>query len=341
MRIALTADPEIPVPPVYYGGIERIVDMLAKEYHERGHEVTVFAHPDSTPPGRHVAWAGRCSQSKSDTARNSMILAWEVLSHRYDIVHSFSRIAYLAPILPLRIPKIMTYQRAISPRSVRLGHMLSGGTLEFTAISQWMMEPVQNLGRWHVVPNGVPLETYTFQPTVKPDAPLVFLGRIEEIKGPHLAIEVAKRSHNRLIIAGNVPDEKRPWFDAYVAPHIDDRQIQYIGPVDDARKNALLGEAKAFLMPILWDEPFGIVMAEAMACGTPVIGFRRGAVSEVVEDDVTGFIVNNIEDMISSVMRLENVSRSACRRRVDKMYSATAVANGYLLIYAQMQKGNI
>jgi hypothetical protein len=183
LRIALTSDPELPVPPKLYGGIERIIDMLARGLVARGHEVTVFAHHNSSTAGRLISWPGRSSRSPTDTARNAAVLAREALSGRFDLIHSFSRIAYLSPLLPLSIPKIMTYQRAISPRTTRWGLALSRGTLSFTAISDWMMRDVSTVGRWAMVPNGVSLDVYEFAPVVSSDAPLVFLGRVEEIKG--------------------------------------------------------------------------------------------------------------------------------------------------------------
>jgi glycosyltransferase involved in cell wall biosynthesis len=336
LRIALTADPELPVPPVHYGGIERIVDMLAKHLVMRGHDVTLFAHPQSTCPVPTVGWLGRKSASRSDTLRNAATLASRVATGHFDIVHSFSRIAYLTPILPFPIPKLMSYQREISPRTTRMAHRLSRGTLEFSAISRQMIEAAGLAGRWHLVANGVPLDTYTFRGTVDPDAPLVFLGRIEEIKGPHIAIEVARRTGRKLILAGNIPDEHRGWFRAHVEPHIDDKQIRYIGPVNDAQKNDLLGRSQAFLMPILWEEPFGIVMAEAMACGTPVVGLRRGAVSEVVEHGVTGFVVDTVEELVAATERVHVIDRAACRARVEQLYSDTAITDGYIKIYRQM-----
>lgn len=338
MRLALTADPELPVPPELYGGIERVIDMLARGLVARGHDVTVFAHSDSATAGRLVPWPGRSSTSVSDTARNAAALAREAMRGRFDLIHSFSRIAYLAPMLPLSIPKIMTYQRPITPRSVRYGHVLSRGTLSFTAISDWMMRHVSGVGRWAMVPNGVPLDIYDFSPAVAADAPLVFLGRVEEIKGPHLAIEIAKRTGRRLVIAGNVPDEKRAWVEANVLSHVDGDRIQYVGPVNDAQKNALLGNAAAFLMPILWDEPFGIVMAEAMACGTPVLGLVRGAVPEVIEDGITGFVRADIDGLVLAVGQLSTIDRAACRARVERLYSQHAVVEGYLTAYRESLK---
>lgn len=336
MRIALTADPELPVPPVHYGGIERIVDMLARGLVDRGHEVTLFAHRDSSSAGRLVAWPGLSSQSKIDTLRNAATLAREVARGDFDVVHSFSRIAYLLPILGLRLPKLMTYQREIPRRSVVLGHRLSRGTLEFSAISQFMMAGVKDIGAWHLVYNGVPLASYDFKASVPPDAPLAFLGRIEEIKGPHIAIEVARRANAGLVIAGNIPEAHRGWFEQNIAPHIDGDRVRYIGPVDDKQKNELLGSARAFLMPILWEEPFGIVMAEAMACGTPVIGFRRGAVPEVVEDNLTGYVVDTTEEMGVALSAIETIDRFAVRARVERMFSENSIVEGYIDIYKQM-----
>jgi glycosyltransferase involved in cell wall biosynthesis len=333
LRIALTADPELAVPPKLYGGIERIIDMLARELAARGCEVTLFARADSVSAGRLVAWPGRASGSKADTVRNAMTLAAEVTRGRFDLVHSFSRIAYLTPILPLPIPKLMTYQRAITRRTIKAGHALSGGSLAFSAISEWMMADVRDVGRWFMVPNGAPLDVYDFAPSVADDSPLVFLGRIEQIKGPHLAIDIAQASGRRLIIAGNVETEHRAWYEAMVAPRIDGTDIQFAGPVNDQQKNALLGQAAGFLMPILWDEPFGIVMAEALACGTPVLGLNRGAVPEVVEDGVTGFVAETAAELAERVGRLAQISRAACRARAERLYSAQAVADGYLAVY--------
>ncbi len=336
LRIALTVDPELPVPPVHYGGIERIVDMLARELTKRGHEVVLFSHPHSKCPVERVAWPGASSRAGRDTMRNALTLARHVATGKFDLVHSFSRIAYMAPLLAWPIPKLMSYQREISPRTTGLAHQLSRGSLQFSAISRQMLQVVPLAGTWHLVPNGVPLQTYAFRADVAPDAPLVFLGRIEEIKGPHLAIEAARRTGRRLVLAGNIPAEHRDWFDTRIAPEIDGERITYMGPVDDAQKNALLGSASALLMPILWEEPFGIVMAEAMACGTPVIGFARGAVPEVVADGVTGFVVAGLDEMIAAIGKTGSIERAACRARVERLFSAEAVTDAYLHIYEKL-----
>lgn len=336
LRILLTADPEIPVPPRLYGGIERIIDMHVRELVARGHDVTLAAHPASVVPCSLVVYGGMSSKSRVDTCRNMFTIARTVAGGGFDVVHSFGRLAYLLPLLPMTIPKLMTYQREITPRSVAWGSRLSRGTLHFSAISRWMMANVGSLGEWHLVYNGVPLSSYDFVPQVPEQAPLVFLGRIEFIKGPHLAIDVAHRTGRRLVIAGNVPTGHEAYFEEAVRPHLDGRQVTYIGAVDDRQKNELLGNAAAFLMPILWEEPFGIVMAEAMACGTPVLGLHRGAVPEVVENGITGFVEDDLEGLVAAVDRIPQIWRQACRDRVEKLFSGRAVTEAYLGVYRAM-----
>jgi glycosyltransferase involved in cell wall biosynthesis len=333
LKIAITADPELSVPPRLYGGIERVIDMLIMGLVARGHEVTLFAHPDSHVPCRTVPYRGASSVSHADTLRNMLTVARGVIDGGYDVVHSFGRIAYLLPLLPLSIPKLMTYQRKVTPRSIEWGHKLSRGTLHFSAISQWMMQDTKQLADWHLVYNGVPMDVYDFAPSVTDDAPLVFLGRIEHIKGTHLAIEIARRTGRRLVIAGNISHEHQAYFDEQVKPHLDGDSITFVGPLDDRQKNVLLGQAAAFLMPILWEEPFGIVMAEALACGTPVLGLRRGAVPEVVVDGVTGFVRDDVDGLVAAVDRIGELDRRASRDRAERFFSNDAITEAYLGVY--------
>jgi glycosyltransferase involved in cell wall biosynthesis len=337
LRIAMTADPELPVPPRFYGGIERIIDLLVRGLRARGHEVTLFAHADSTTNAQIVGYRRRSSHSLFDTARNSTLIARNVYLGNYDILHSFSRLAYLLPLMPLGLPKLMTYQRQITRRSVALAHALSRGSLQFSAISRKMMAPVQDIGVWHLVYNGVPMEAFRFSANVAADAPLVFLGRIEHIKGTHLAIEIARRAGVPLVIAGNIPSEHQGYFDKNVKPWIDGSSVKYIGSVDDRQKNELLSQARALLMPILWEEPFGIVMAESLACGTPVVGFSRGSVPEVVEDGVTGFVRENIDDLIEAVVKINKISRANCRSSAEQKFSNDVVVERYLDIYRTLR----
>jgi glycosyltransferase involved in cell wall biosynthesis len=334
----MTADPDIVVPPKHYGGIERIIDMLVRGLTARGHEVTLFAHPESAVPCRLEAYRGRRSDSTSATLQNVWRVSSKLLKDRFDIVHSFGRLAYLMPVLPAALPKLMSYQRAITGRSVAWGERLAHGTLHFSGCSRHLIAAFSRRANWHVVYNGVPLAKYTFQMTVPADAPLVFLGRVEEIKGPHLAIEVARRSQRRLIIAGNIPAETmhREFFDRQIAPHLDGEQIEYVGPVNDEQKNDLLGRAAAFLMPILWDEPFGIVMAEALACGTPVIALNRGSVPEIVEHQRNGLVCDSVGQMVDAVMRVGEIDRRACRTIMEERFSDQAITAAYDALYLKI-----
>jgi glycosyltransferase involved in cell wall biosynthesis len=325
------------VPPRYYGGIERIIDLLVKGLHARGHDVTLFAHRDSTTSARVVGYRGRSSRSLVDTVTNSTLIAGNVYLGNYEILHSFSRLAYLIPLMPLGLPKLMTYQREVTRRSVALAHKLSRGSLQFCAISRQMMEHVRDVGVWHLVYNGVPVKAFGFATSVPADAPLVFLGRIEHIKGTHLAIEIARRAGMRLVIAGNVPSGHQGYFDNNIRPWIDGSSVKYIGPVDDRQKSELLGRARALLMPILWEEPFGIVMGEALACGTPVVGFSRGSVPEVVEDGVTGFVRDSVDGLVEAVGKIDTISRANCRSSAEQKFSDDIVVESYLNIYRALR----
>jgi glycosyltransferase involved in cell wall biosynthesis len=331
-------DPEIPVPPKHYGGIERVVYLLVCGLAEQGHAVTLFANSNSLVSCDLVPYPGQASRSWGDTCRNTMRVAALVAQRRFDLVHSFGRLLYLLPLLPGSLPKLMSYQRHVSRLSVTWGHRLSGGSLQFTACSRQMIQAVEHLAAWHVIYNGVGADQYEFRSDVASDAPLVFLGRLEQIKGPHLAIEAARRAGRRLVIAGNVPEERhhRKYFETEILPHVDADRVRFMGPVDDRQKNALLGEAAALLMPILWDEPFGIVMAEALACGTPVVGFRRGSVPEVVEDGVNGFGCNDVAGMSRAIEQLQEIDRAACRRSMEQRFSSTVMVREYLRVYSSL-----
>jgi glycosyltransferase involved in cell wall biosynthesis len=340
LRIAITADPEIPVPPQFYGGIERIIHLLVCGLVEKGHEVTLFAHGESSVPCAVVPYRNTGRSGAGHLVSSTLHMAAEARRRRFEVIHSFGRLGYLASVLPTRIPKIMSYQRPITRSSVIWGKRLSLGSLHFTACSRQMTEQVRDLCKFHVVYNSVSPASYTYQPLVEADAPLVFLGRLEHIKGTHIAIETAKRTGRKLIIAGNIPagDIHRKYFEEKVRPHVDGERIQYVGPVGDEEKNRLLGGAAAFLMPILWDEPFGIVMAEALACGTPVIGLRRGSVPEIVDDRINGFVCGSVDEMETATRQLDRISRSDCRRTMEARFSSSVMVEQYLKLYLEVIK---
>lgn len=337
MKIAITVDPEIPVPPLHYGGIERIVDMLVKGLVERGHDLTLFAHRESMVPCELVAYPGLKSQHTIDFLRNTLTVS-RILNRQFDVVHSFGRLAYLTALLPTALPKLMSYQREPSIEQIKKALKIAKkGTLTFTGCSEYIAAKIRPYAPSRAIPNGVPMAAYQFTSEIESNAPLVFLGRIEEIKGTHIAIEVAKKSGHRLIIAGNIPADNEVYFQRYIKPHIDSEQIRYVGPVTDVQKNEILGKAMAFLMPILWNEPFGIVMAEALACGTPVIAFARGATPEIVHNGINGYLCNTIEEMIDAVKEIKKLKRNDCRCVFEERFSDVAIVSQYETLYEQIR----
>jgi len=341
-RIALTVDPEIPVPPKHYGGIERVVDMLVRGLMERGHQVTLFAHGDSSVPCKVESYPANGSRGTLNLIRNLSHVSARLLREDFDVVHSFGRLAYLLPVLPLSTPKIMSYQRGITPRSVAWGNRLSRGTLHFTGCSKNQMRDYAKCDNWHAVYNGVPATSYQCRKQVDADAPLVFLGRVEKIKGPHVAIRVAQRSGRKLRIAGNVPvgAEHQAFFESEIQPHLNGDSIVYVGPVDDIQKNTFLGQAAALIFPIEWAEPFGIVMAEALACGTPVLAFPKGSAPEVVQHGVNGFLCQSEEEMVTSVSRIGEIDRGECRRVFEERFSDRAIVDDYVNLYRSLIQKN-
>lgn len=341
MRILLTADPELPVPPGQYGGIERLVDMWRGELRQRGHVVGLSARGDSTADVDTLfPWQGPRSQHGGDTLRNTLALWRAARRFRADVVHSSSRLIYTLPLLLTRIPVVMTYHRWPGTRQIRIAARLGGRRLAFTGVSEF----ITSIGRtggghWHVVHNCIDLARLEFQPTVAPDAPLVFLSRIEAVKGAKEAVGIAQAAGVPLVLAGNHSADATAasYWQQEIAPRIDGRNVTYIGPVDDAQKSALLGRARGLLVPVQWNEPFGLVFAEALACGTPVIGTPRGALPEIVRENETGFLIRSLEEGVQAVAALPRLSRTACRRDAETRFTPAASVDRFLAIYAGLR----
>ncbi|MES2113091.1 MAG: glycosyltransferase family 4 protein [Bacteroidota bacterium] len=332
MKIAITADPFIPVPPVFYGGIERIIDLLCKELSLRGHEVTLFAHRDSKTAGNLIAYRYE-SGSLWDTLINGWTVSRAAGWGKFDLIHNFGRLGYLLPLLPANIPKLMSYQREPTIAQIKKAVSLSRrNTLFFTGCSDYITNQIQPYAKAFTVYNGVDTEKYTACTNISEDAPLIFLGRIEPVKGTDAAINFAVRTNKRLIIAGNVPPDHQTYFEKKILPLLDSR-IQYIGPVNDEQKQDLLANGLALLMLIKWNEPFGIVMAESMACGTPVLGLSCGAVPEVIDFGVTGYYSEEAGTLADYVSRVAQLDRSVVRKVAETRFSAKAIVNEYLKVY--------
>lgn len=344
MKILLVMDSGIKVPPVGYGGHERLVYLMALEYRAMGHEVHLLVTKGSEVPGCTVHGFGKEEFPPGYVHRlTSLLSVWLFLfrNHRkFDLVHNFGRLAFLLPILNKPVKKIMTYGRVISGRNIHLVNKLPNRNLVFTGASKDLISRITQKGEWHAVYNAIDFDNYIPVPEVNEKAPLVFLGRLERFKGCHTAIRVALETGNRLIIAGNISplEEERVYFENEIRPFIDDKQIIYVGALNDQQKNGWLGNSKALLFPIEGIEAFGIVMIESMACGTPVIAFRHGAVDEVVEDGVTGFKVNDLDEMIAATKRIDEISRMRCRERAQSRFSASMIAREYIDLFEKKPK---
>lgn len=344
MRIVITADPYLPVPPSGYGGIERVIAVLVEGLMIRGHAVTLVAHPDSRTSAPLVPYGTPPHTGARRRASELAQVGHALWSRRdeVDVIHSFGRLAALAPVLPLRIPKVQTYQRAVPWSGVRRASRVAGHSLVFTGCSSALYSGADQAERagWHTVYNPVDTSRYHCHLRVAADAPLMFLGRLEAIKGVGEAIAIARAAARRLVIAGNrvTSADGQAYFDRVVAPAIDGEQVTYAGEVDDLQKDALLGQAAALLMPIQWDEPFGIVMIEALACGTPVIGFSRGSVPEVIRHGETGYVCAGLDEAVRSVGLLARIDRARCRLDAETRFGVDPIVDAYEQVYASVPR---
>jgi glycosyltransferase involved in cell wall biosynthesis len=340
MRILFITDPGILVPPSGYGGIERIVADLAVEYIKMGFTVDLLTTKGSNIDGCSVYSIGNAGFPPTKLVMyTSIFKAWVFLlrkNNHYDLIHNFGRLLYLFPVLKTNNRKIQSYQREITSRNAETVLKFNPTKLAFTGCSYNLINRANPLGYWKGIHNCVVFNKFQLTSIVNIlDAPLVFLGRIERIKGCHTAIEVAKITGRKLLIAGNISKlpEEIHYFENEIKPHIDDVNVEFVGEVNDVQKNELLGRSAAFLMPIEWNEPFGIVMIEAMACGTPVIAFPYGSVPEVVEEGITGFVVNDKEEMIDAVAKINKIDRSLCRQTAESRFDVAVIAKQYLSLF--------
>lgn len=338
MRILLLMDPFIPVPPENYGGIERVVHDLATQYFNMGHSVTLVAGPNSKSPDRLITYGENGELNPNINFRHLYqvynILIKEIKNH--DVIHNFGRLAFLAPILRHDIRKVQSYLRYVSRFNVVKTDLLRPINLTYTAVS----EAIKRTGEttksyWDVVYNCAPTDQFKFKADTNPEGYLAFIGRFERCKGLHNAIKVAKQTNRQLIIAGfisQIPQERR-YYEREIKPFIDGDQIKWIGEVNNAQRNELLRNASALLTPVEWLEPFPVIIPEAYACGTPVLGFARGGIPEGIEHGVTGFISNNVAEMVEHTFKIDQLSRSACRMKAENEYSAQKIAENYFNLY--------
>jgi glycosyltransferase involved in cell wall biosynthesis len=330
VRIALVSTPFVAVPPRAYGGTELIVYELARGLRRAGHDVTLFATGDSEGPG--VRWLYERAvwppEPRVD-ALHCRAAAREIARDEFDLVHAHSP-GFLDAAAELSTPIVYTVHHVRDEELQRtyLGHPL----VQYVAISARQAQLSPGLAN-HVVHHGLDPEAF---PAGRGESDrALFIGRLSWCKGPDVAVAASRQAGVELIVAGELHHEREdpPGWAAEVDRLLSQPGVRRVGPVGGERKQRLLGSARALVMPIRWEEPFGLVMIEAMLSGTPVIAFPRGAAPEVVEEGVTGFLVNDAAEMADALLRAGELDRDACRRRARERFSSARMVRDYLRVY--------
>ncbi len=340
MRIAQVAPLTEAVPPKFYGGTERVVHWLTEELVALGHDVTLYASGDSQTSAKlEAAWprALRLDGSVRDPNALHMLMLERVRQRAddFDFLHFHLDYYPFSIFSRCHTPFITTlHGRLDLPEHQPL--FATFPSIPIISISDAQRRPIPHAGWVNTVYHGLPEKMLTPQP-VKPQY-LAFLGRIAPEKRVDRAIRVALECGIPLKIAAKVDRVDREYYDEQIKPMIDGKNIEYIGEITDAQKSDFLSGAVALMTPIDWPEPFGLVMIEAMACGTPVIAFNRGSVPEVVDEGVTGFIVEDEKSAIGAVYRLSELSRAGVRKRFEERFTARRMAQDYLAVYRQLME---
>ena len=338
MRIAQLAPLAESVPPKLYGGTERVVAWLVDELVELGHQVTLFASGDSRTRGELHAVCPRAIRlgRKGTDPNAACALLLEAVAKRateFDVIHAHIDWLPLPLLTRLGVPFLTTMHGRLDLPG--LGDVVREfPRAHFVSISDDQRRPLPDANWTATVQHGLPLDL--LRPSDKQGSYLAFLGRLTAEKGPEDAIRIARAAQRPLRIAAKIPRGETVYFKKHLEPLIDGKNVQLVGEVDDVKKQPFLAEAAALLFPIDWPEPFGLVMIEAMACGTPVIAYRSGSVPEVIEDGVTGFIVDDEAEAIAAVNRLEQLDRRKIRSRFEERFSARRMAKEYEGLYQKL-----
>ncbi|EHQ53672.1 glycosyl transferase group 1 [Ectothiorhodospira sp. PHS-1] len=338
MKIAQVSPLYESVPPKLYGGTERVVCYLTEALIDKGHDVTLFASGDSETRARLVAGAPQALRLAGcrDTYSYHMIQLDQVLAQaeEFDLIHFHVDYLHFPASRFLTTPHLTTlHGRLDIPELWPLYNHFR--QVPVVSISDAQRRPLPFANWQGTVYHGLPENLYRFNPAK--GEYLAFLGRISPEKRADRAIEIAIRSEMPLKIAAKVDEADREYFEARIRPLLSHPLVELLGEINDRDKQDFLGNARALLSPIDWPEPFGLVMIEAMACGTPVIAYRQGSVPEVMEDGRTGFIVDSIEQAVEAVHRLDDVPRKDCRKVFETRFSAQAMADSYWELYRRLQ----
>jgi glycosyltransferase involved in cell wall biosynthesis len=336
MKIAQIAPLWEQVPPPAYGGIELVVSLLTEELVRRGHEVTLFASGDSTTHAKLESIHPRAIRLDSEVKEYDVYEALHLnnvfrQADSFDIIHS--HVGY--PVLPyakfIKTPIVHTLHMPFTSDNRKL--FLSAKEQPFVGISDAQIDASLGLNYVATVHNAIDVDRHQFFPY--PDEPpyLAFLGRLSPEKGPHHAIAIAKQTGLTLKMAGKVDPVDKEYFEREIEPLIDGEQIQFLGEANHTQKNRLLGGAIAMLFPITWREPFGLVMIESMAAGTPVIAMRMGSTPEIIVHGKTGYLCDSVQECIEAVGRISDIDRHACRNHAKDRFGIERMVDGYEAVY--------
>ncbi|HEX5057640.1 MAG TPA: glycosyltransferase family 4 protein, partial [Gammaproteobacteria bacterium] len=338
MRIAQVAPLFESTPPRYYGGTERIVSYLTEELVGQGHEVTLFASGDSVSRARLIPICRqslRLDSNCMDQMAHHMLMVEQVFQriHEFDVIHF--HIDYIHFLLCRRYKAVQVstlHGRLDIPDLFPLYREYRD--MPVVSISNAQRLPLPRVNWQGTVHHGLPENLYRFHG--EPGSYLAFLGRISPEKGVDRAIEIARRTGIPLRIAAKISHQDREYFEKIIKPMLDNPLVEFIGEISESEKNEFLGKARALLFPINWPEPFGIVMIEAMACGTPVIAWPMGSVPEVMEHGHTGYVVSSIEEAAAAAERAGDINRRRCREIFEQRFTAGRMAREYLRVYERL-----
>jgi glycosyltransferase involved in cell wall biosynthesis len=338
MRIAQVAPLYESVPPKYYGGTERVVSYLTEELVRQGHDVTLFASGDSETKARLVPVCRRSLRLDKD-CQNQMAHHFVMLERLFERADEFDIVHFHVDYLhfPLSRRELITqvttlHGRLDIPDLVPLYQEFRD--MPVISISNGQREPLPWASWQATVYHGLPADMYRFRE--KPGDYLAFLGRVSPEKRLDRAIKISRRVGMPLKIAAKVDPVDKDYFESVIAPLLRGGLVEFVGEIGEREKDEFLGNAYALLFPIDWPEPFGLVMIEAMACGTPVIAYRGGAVTEVIDQGHTGFVVEGLDDAVEAVRRVPQLSRKRCREIFEERFTATRMSHDYVHIFERL-----